>query len=178
MKRIILFFICLIATVPSFAQRDIKTLDKIGLDAIVAILGPHDGEDGMYDDEVIVHFANGDTQVRLNISTSELLGFNTKSSAFCVLSDYIAGGFKVGDSLTKLQGFDFVHSTYGKNRSGNALTLIDSTAERDYYKAYGMERRVFEFIVKNGIITKIIFRTMDDDTAAALNVDKNNHPWR
>lgn len=177
MKRVILFALCVITTIPAFAQRDIKTFDRIGLNAIISILGPHEGEDGMYDDEVLIHYEEGDTCICLNTTTYELLGFNTDSPSFCVLSDYVPGGFKVGDSFEKLRSFDFVHSSYGKNRPGNALTLLDSSSEREYYEVFGLERKFFNFCVKNGIITSVIMGTLEDETAESLNVDMTNSPW-
>lgn len=176
-NRVIIFALCVMMAFPAFAQRDIKTFDRIGLNAIISILGPHEGEDGMYDDEVLIHYEEGDTYICLNTTTNELLGFNTDSPSFCVLSDYVSGGFKVGDSFEKLRSFDFVHSNYGKNRSGNALTLLESSPERDYYEAFGLERKFFHFCVKNGIITSIIMGTVDDETAEYQNVDMTNSPW-
>ena len=178
MKQLLLLVLCVVISIPGKAQRDIKTFDRIGRDAIIAILGEPGGEEywgGVMEGYDAVQYP--DTYVCLDETTSELVGFNTKSSAFCVLSDYIPGGFKVGDSFAKLKNFDFVHSKYGKNRSGNALKLVDSSVKRDYYAAYGQERKMFYFEVKDGVIISISLSTMDEDTASYFKCDMDNSPW-
>lgn len=116
MKKIMTLIICALVSIPVFAQRDIKTFDKIGGDAIIAILGQPDGKeywgDIMEGYEAIQY---PDTYICLDEDTSELVGFNTSSPSFCILSDHIPGGFKVGDRFEKLRAFDFIRSRYGKN---------------------------------------------------------------
>lgn len=178
MKRYIILIIGVMLGIPGFAQRDIKTLDKIGRDAIIAIVGQPDGKEywgGIMDGCEAIQYP--DTYICLDEKTSELIGFNSISSSFCVLSDYIRGGFKVGDSLAKLKSFDFVHSKYGKNRAGNALKLVDSNEERDYYGAYQEERTNFFFVVKKGVIKEIILSTLDDEAVSYYGCDLNNKPW-
>lgn len=178
MRKLLFLATFITLSISGFAQRDIKTFDKIGRSAIISILGQPDGE--LYWGAIMEGYDDlqyPDTFVCLDETTSELVGFNTTSSAFCVLSDYIPGGFKVGDSFAKLKNFDFVHSRYGKNRSGNALKLVDSSAERDYYEAYGQERKKFFFEVKNGVITGIDLSTLDEEMASYLKCDMDNSPW-
>ena len=146
MKKIIIIAVCVAITTPCIAQRDIKTFDRIGREAIIAILGEPDGKEywgGVMEGYDAVQYP--DTYICLDEDTDELVGFNTNSPDFCVLSDFIAGGFRVGDSFEKLKTFDFVHSRYGKNRVGNALKLLDSSTERDYYIIYSKERKRFYF---------------------------------
>lgn len=176
MKQVIAFFTCLIWAVPCLAQRDIKTLDKIGRAAIVDMVGQPDGKEywgGVMEGYDAIQYP--DTYICLDENTFELVGFNTTSPAFCMLSDYISGGFKVGDSLNRLKSFDFVHSKYGKNRSGNALELIDSNSKRDYYEAYGLERISFMFLVKDGKIIGISMAKRSEDSSR--NCDMTNSPW-
>ena len=178
MKKQILIIFIVFLSLPGFAQRDIKTLDKIGRNAIIAIVGQPDGNEywgGIMDGCEAIQYP--DTYICLDEKTSELIGFNSTSSSFCVLSDYIRGGFKVGDSLAKLKSFDFVHSKYGKNRAGNALKLVDSNEERDYYGAYQEERTNFFFVVKKGVIKEIILSTLDDEAVSYYGCDLNNKPW-
>lgn len=178
MKRYIILFLIVYLSIPGFAQRDIKTFDKIGRDAIIAIVGQPDGKEywgGIMDGYEAIQYP--DTYICLDEETSELVGFNSTSSSFCVLSDFIRGGFKVGDSLAKLKNFDFVHSKYGKNRAGNALKLIDSNKDRDYYGAYQEERKSFFFVVKKGVIKEIILSTLDDESVSYYGCDLNNKPW-
>ena len=82
LRKLFFLAMCVTLSISGFAQRDIKTFDKIGRDAIIAILGEPDGElywgaimDG-YDD-----LQYPDTFVCLDETTSELVGFNTTSPA-------------------------------------------------------------------------------------------------
>ena len=140
MKKVITFIVYMMIAVPSFAQWDIKIFDRIGKNAIIQIIGVPDSDQrrtDWMDDCIVIDYRYSaeypGTSMVLEEDTLELIGFNTNSPAFCVFSDYIPGGFKVGDSLTKLQSFDFVHTAYGKNQSANALKLVDSSSERDDY---------------------------------------------
>ena len=175
MKRILICFLVFTLTLPCFAQRDVKTLNKIGHEKIIKLLGVPTGQDGIDDyfpDSFIMEYPD-DTRFCFDAETWELVGFNTNSSKYCILSNYVKGGFKVGDKFSKVKAFDFVHSKYGKNRPENALKLIDSTAERDYYVIYTKEKISFFFSIKNGIIIGIDMSTPDEDTG----YDKTNKLW-
>jgi len=178
MKKLIFLMLCVVISIPGNAQRDIKTLDRIGRNAIIAILGQPDGKEywgGIMDGYETIQYP--DTYICLDESTSELVGFNSTSSSFCVLSDYFAGGIKVGDSFETISGYDFVHTKYGKDRTGNKLTLVDSSDERDYYEAFGEERKSFYFVVKKGTIIEIDFGCKDEEEAAYYMCDMSNSPW-
>ena len=178
MKKLLFFILYVMISIPSNAQRDIKTLDRIGRNAIIGILGQPDGKEywgGVMDGYDAIQYP--DTYICLDESTSELVGFNSTSSSFCVLSDFYAGGIKVGDSFEKLCGYDFVHTKYGKNRTGNKITLIDSSNGRNHYKAFGEERKSFFFVVKYRTIIEIGFSCMDEDEAAYYKCDMSNSPW-
>ena len=87
MKRLLILTLCIITTIPGLAQRDIKTLDRIGRNAIIAILGNPDGKEyygGVMDGYDAIQYP--DTYICLDSETSELVGFDTSSSSFCVLS--------------------------------------------------------------------------------------------
>ena len=142
MKKILAIYICFIVALPCFAQRDIKTLNRIGKQKVIQLLGSPINTIIWMDGGVVLEYPDA-TRLCFNDGTWELDGFNTNSPKYCILSDYVKGGFKVGDKFSKVQGFDFVHSKYGKNRPGNTLKLIDSTAERDYYKVFSEERYHF-----------------------------------
>lgn len=184
MKKILTLLVCIGSSIPCLAQLDIKSLDRIGKEEIIKIIGvpePEEQDPGKMDGYIYVDYTYSDvlpgTWIVLDENTYELTGFNTNSSNFCVLSDYVPGGFKVGDSFTKLQDFDFVHSPYGKDRPQNALKLIDKTTEREYYKAYAAERKQFLFRVKNGKIIGVDMLTLDEDAAFFYNCDMSNNPW-
>ena len=94
--------------VPCFAQRDVKTLDKIGRQKVLQILGePITTE--IWEDAEILEYPDA-TRFCFDENSWELVGFNINSAKYCVLSDYVKGGFKVGDKFSKVQKFDFVHS--------------------------------------------------------------------
>jgi len=176
--------VCLMTAAPCFAQWDIKIFDGIGKDAIIQILGVPDSDQrrtDWTDDCIVIDYRYSaeypGTSMILEEETLELIGFNTESPAFCILSDYIPGGVKVGDGLAKLQSFDFVHTAYGKDNPGNALKLIDSSSERDYYEIYGKERVSFRFCIKNGIIIGMDMDALDQDAAIHLNCDMTSSPW-
>lgn len=160
MKKILTWTLCIIVVIPCFAQRDIKTLNRKGKEKVIQILGEPIRTE-IWDDGVVMEYPDA-TRFCFTKGTWELDGFNTDSPKYCVLSDYVKGGFKVGDKFSKVQKFDFVHSKYGKNRSGNALKLIDSTAERDYYKVFSEEWYHFYFRVKNGVIIGIDMGTPEE----------------
>ena len=137
MKQILTAVLTLVMIVPCFAKRDVKTLDKIGRQKVLQILGePITTE--IWEDAEILEYPDA-TRFCFDENSWELVGFNINSAKYCVLSDYVKGGFKVGDKFSKVQKFDFVHSKYGRNRPGNALKLVDSTAEREYYKVFSDE---------------------------------------
>ena len=175
MKRILNCFLVLVLALPCYAQRDVKTLNKIGHEKIIKLLGVPTGQDGIdnyFPDTVIMEYPD-DTRFCFDADTWELTGFNTNSSKYCILSDYVKGGFKVGDRFSKVKAFDFVHSKYGKNRKENALRLIDSNERRDYYVIYAKEKIHFFFRVKDGIIIGIDMGTPEEDTG----YDKTNKLW-
>lgn len=184
MKKRVLFAIGLMMALPAYAQWDIKIFDRIGRDAIIGILGvpEPDKKYGGWTDEVIpVDYRYSEeypgTSFVLEKDTFDLRGFNTRSPAFCVLSDYIEGGIKVGDSLSRLQSVDFVHSAYGKNNPDNALRLIDSTRERDYYEVFSKEWSNFCFAVKNDVIISIAMSSHSEDSAIYWGIEMYTKPW-
>lgn len=172
MKKILFFTFIIAFTLPCFAQRDIKTFNKIGIEGIIRILGNPSGTEGFEDSIDILEYPE-ETRFCVDENTRELVGFNTISPEFCILSDYVKGGFKVGDKFSKVQAFDFVHSKYGKNRKENALKLIDSNERRDYYVIYAKEKIHFFLSVKDGVIIGIDMGTPEEDTG----YDKTNKLW-
>ena len=171
MKYLSVFLFSFVLLLPCYAQQDIKIFDRIGHDGIVKILGQPISTDGMDGLELLEY--PGNTYICIHEETGELYGFNTDSSKYCILSDFIRGGFKVGDKFSKVQKFDFVHSKYGRNRPENALKLIDSTSERDYYVVYSEEWHSFFFSVNNGVIISIDMGTPEEDDG----YDKTNKVW-
>lgn len=165
-KIIFSLVVCVISTsISVFAQRDIKTLNKKTSAEVISIIGEPAskelGEEIENEDKLFYE----DTYLRVDNINKALLYFQTASSSYCILSDVIAGGIKVGDSVTKIQSFDFVHSRYGRNKSGNSLRVC-----KDYricgrvsdYIAYQEEYERLCFVVKDGIIIAWAYITAPD----------------
>ena len=148
--------------VPCFAQRDIKDFNKIGTERIIKILGTPEPVDEVlqlvFPDLVFLHYKS--CAMEINKDGYELNRFNTESPDFCVLSDYISGGFKVGDPVSKLKSFDFAKSKYGRNNPGNALTRLNEAKE--YYVAYQEEYYHLYFEIKDGFIYGIMLKASED----------------
>jgi hypothetical protein len=162
MKRIITIIICLITIIPCFAQRDIKVFNWIGRDRIIEILGipdPKVPDDSEWLPELdFLRYKN--TVIEIYKDSGEISRFITSSPEFCILSDYVPGGFKVGDPVSKLKSFDFAKSKYGRNDPGNALKRMNSAGE--WYVAYQKEYYFITFKIENNRISKIIFHASED----------------
>ena len=159
MKQILTAVLTLVMVVPCFAQRDIKTFNKKGRAGIVALLGEPIREDG-YDSDDIMEFSDG-TVISFDHDTKELTGFETKSSKYCFLSNYLPGGFKVGDPFSKLKTFDFTKTKYGRNDPGNALKRTDN-GDGEWYIAYREEYNHIMFRIENNRISEIVFYSSED----------------
>ena len=148
--------------VPCFAQRDIKDFNKIGTERIIKILGTPEPVDEVlqlvFPDLVFLHYKS--CAMEINKDGYELNRFNTESPDFCVLSDYISGGFKVGDPVSKLKSFDFAKSKYGRDIPGNALKRDDCDGE--WYIAYEMEYFFINFEIKNQRIASICLESKQE----------------
>ena len=107
MKKILSILIAIMMSVLSaYAQIDITQFNKVGPEAISALLGnpPEQWEDNLYpdclilgDEEYIEGVCSFNARIVLDDKNYSLIGFNTNSPNYCVLSDYISGGVKVGD---------------------------------------------------------------------------------
>lgn len=85
-------------------------------------------------------------------------GFTFSSNRFCIFSDFIEGGIRIGDSLERLQSIDYVHTPYGRGRQGNALRKMSN----QQYIVYSDEYWDCCFDIENGIITLIQFGSKED----------------
>lgn len=95
-----------------------------------------------------------------------LYDFSTCSPDICILSDYINGGIKVGDSFARLSSIDFAHTAYGRNLSSNALQVSTLPYEEYSYEmnyvAFKEEFVTLYFAVTDGIIRAISVSTKGD----------------
>ena len=163
MKKLGLVFIMTMLALQVKAQVvDLKNLANKTPDEIIALYGSLEQIDNglsytaqktlVYPDFMI--FYNEDASGAYSLD-----GFTFSSNRFCVFSDYIDGGIKIGDSLERLQSIDFVHTPYGRGRQGNALKQLDNHQQ---YVIYGDEYWDCCFDIDNGIITLIQFASKQD----------------
>ena len=173
MKKILSILIAIMMSVLSaYAQIDIKQFNKVGPEAVSALLGnpPEQWEDNLYpdclilgDEEYIEGVCSFNARIVLDDKNYSLIGFNTNSPNYCVLSDYISGGVKVGDPISKMESYHFVHTKYGRNKDSNAFHLLTSMGETKEYGVFLDEFQFLFFYVSNGIILSIAFGTSEDD---------------
>ena len=174
MKIIALCFIVFITISTTMsAQIDITQFNKVGPEAISALLGnpPEQWEDNLYpdclilgDEEYIEGVCSFGARIVIDDEDYTLTGFDTRSSNFIILSDFINGGVRVGDSISRLAAYDFVHTTYGRNKEGNALkqdvNYPDGTSS---YTLFEEEFQSIFFRVQDNIIIEISLSTSEDD---------------
>ena len=143
MKKIGLIILAAFFTYAATAQTDIKVFDKIGPDAVLnklcelnffqepeyfSSLHWTKSENGL----VLENEKGGvlNPSVALADNTYELIGFETTSDRFLFLTDYIPGGIKVGDSISKVQNVSFSDTEYGKGNPKNNCTKVFSSPRR------------------------------------------------
>ena len=180
MKRFLSLVALLIATaVTVSAQTDIKKLNKATKTTIVKLLGNTTEKWGYTD---IDHypcigsatkngFGPSGCELHIQPNNNELLYFNTGSSKYCVLSDIVAGGIKVGSKIADLQKIDFSKTRYGRNKRANNLMLVSESGSERTYTIYGQEYKKIILRVSSGVVTGWQFRTAENDYE--VNYDKS-----
>ena len=180
MKKTLILLLLALAAMPSFAQRDVKTLNRRTPAQIISILGQqpcknqHPAYWSPYDFPDLAHmeFDNNETVIEVFIDNGDeyvfIDKFSTTSDKYCFLSDYVPGGFKVGDTLQKIQSFDFARSKYGRDDPENALKLDQ---DPEWYTAFQNEGYELSFKIRNNIIVKILLQSHE---VAEGYVNKNN----
>lgn len=179
MKKIVLIIIAAILTHTSMAQTDIKLFDGIGPDAVIDKLCDldcyTDVEDffslswAECDDGLILEDPSGqyiDPIVVLADGTYSLIGFETSSSEFLFLTDYVSGGIKVGDNISKAQKVSFSSTKYGRGKVKNNCRKTDSGLSGDVYQIFGEELFYITLIVNNQRITTIIYAMAEEEPYA------------
>lgn len=165
MKKILSVAILFFTSLICFAQRDIATLEGKTPNQIISIIGTPKVIDNVghtcsvtliYDDCVVFLDEIGEDGGEYS-----LCGFETNSPSYCILSDLVSGGIRVGDSISKLQSIDFVNSKYGKGNTQNAFksglieTKLLTDAGKEYevnYSLFGAERIVYLFCIEGDTI--------------------------
>ena len=174
MKIIALCFIVFVTISTTMsAQIDIKQFNKVGPEAVSTLLGnpPEQWEDNLYpdclilgDEEYIEGVCSFGARIVLDYDDNALLGFDTKSPNYIFLSDYIIGGVRVGDSISKVEAYDFVHTEYGRNKESNALKkYADYPDGTSYYTIFDEELQVIYIGVENNTIIDISFYTCEEE---------------
>ena len=180
MKKTVIFLLLTLFAVPSFAQRDVKTLNRKTPAQIISILGqqpcknqhPADWSEYDFPDLAHLEFDNNETVIEVFIDNGDehvfIDRFSTTSNKYCFLSDYVPGGFKVGYTLQKIQSFDFAKSKYGRNNPKNALHL---SQDPEWYNAFIEEGYRLSFKVINNVVVMIWLQSRE---VAEGYVNKNN----
>lgn len=160
------------------AQIDIKQFNKVGPEAVSALLGnpPEQWRDDVYPDCLILgdeeyhnNTCSFNARICLNSDDYRLVGFATKSSVYPFLLSFIPEGVRVGDPISKVESYDFVHTRYGRDKSGNALTQSGSYTDKAgellrYYWLFSEELQDYYFLVNEvGIIVEIGFGEEEEE---------------
>ena len=171
MKNRTLTVLLLFLSMSCFAQIDIKTLYKTTPQAIIQQFGEPQtvdyGEDSPYD-AVITYSQYQFILWKSASGNYSLEAFRTTSSAFCIMSDYIEGGRKVGDSFDKLSSYDFEHSRYGRGKTGNRLKPVANGFNYQVfsklinYVAFEEEYETLYFAIEDNTIKAIVYSQKQD----------------
>lgn len=179
MKKIALCFIVFVTISTTMsAQIDIKQFNKVGPEAVSALLGnpPEQWRSDVYPDCLILgdeeyhnNTCSFHARICLNDVDYRLVGFETTSPAYPFLLSFIPEGVKVGDPISKVESYDFVHTRYGRNKSGNALTQSGSYTDKTgellrYYWLFSEELQDYFFLVnEEGFIVEIGFGEEEEE---------------
>jgi hypothetical protein len=159
-KTFILITAIILAVVPGYAQRDIKAINKVSDAQLRKILG---NPEKFEEEPLECYYFYKNATVVITKKTRILESFQTDSPDYCILTKYISGGIKVGDSISKLQKINFAKTDYGRNNTKNALTFIPDAPEGDYnYSVFEREFKTVYFRIENGIIKEWMLDTKED----------------
>ena len=166
MKKIIALLATLAVSVSTFAQTDIKSFNKIGPDAALNKLrvAGVDVSNLVWvegDGDLFLEDKDGEpleTVLVIKDGTYELVSFYTSSDKFCFLSDYVNGGLKVGDPVSKATSVDFSSSRYGRRNKKN--NCHEEVIQGEHlYVIFGETSQTVSFKTSKGIITRLYFDT-------------------
>lgn len=168
------------ATISAFGQTDIKKLNKASRTTIVKLLGNTTEKWGYTDYDhypcigsaTMGGFGPSGCELIIHPKDNALLYLDTASSKYCVLSDIVSGGIKVGSKIADLQKTDFSKTRYGRNKKANNLMLVqDISATEKMYTIYGQEYQKIILRVSSGVVTGWQFHTAENDYE--VNYDKS-----
>lgn len=170
-KNILVVMMTIVFTHVATAQTDIKRFNRVGEQAISAIINCPEEVWGVTDIDCYPKYG---TETRYGYGPSgcviiidpydkELLYFSTDSANYYMLSDVVPGGIKVGRKLSDLKKIDFVNTRYGRGKQGNALRLVDNSSEVKVYQIFGEEFQSIYLYIKNGVVTSFQYFTSEAD---------------
>ena len=171
MKKVIAIVVTLTVCVSVFAQTDIKSFNKVGPDVALNKLKAA-GIDitnlvwNNYDGLLYLEDEDGkplDTFLVISDGTYELNYFYTNSDKFCFLSDYVDGGLKVGDPVSKAMSVDFSSSRYGRGNKQNNCTQKTEAGET-FFIIFGETAQNVSFEASAGVISRLFFDSPEDET--------------
>jgi hypothetical protein len=167
-KEYIIILITLFLPLAAFAQRDIKTFEGKTTSALTDMIGSPlvllEGDDTTEDADILTY---QDTRLAIYKNTRGLDFFETTSNKYCIFSNLISGGIKVGDSFARLQSIDFAQTAYGRSKSSNRLKTFDSFSYEVFgypanYVVYESEYCSVYFCVENYTIAAWSYLTKED----------------
>ena len=173
MKRIIITITAILAAVAMNAQQvDIKQLHRAGPDAVYNLLGNPVGESWTtYEQEGIMclgsqtKYGYGPSGVIVTLlkDSYALESFKTENPRYLFLTDFVQGGVKVGDPVSKLENVDFAHTRYGRNKMENDFKFVRTTETgKAVYKIFAKEYQSFTIYAKNGKIISILYSSKQE----------------
>ncbi|MBR5384917.1 MAG: hypothetical protein IK143_03490 [Bacteroidales bacterium] len=161
MKKFIFCAIVVLNTISAFSQTDIKDIFFRNPSEIIAMYGEPVIKDKGFEYPASLTLAYDDCVIAYDTDEDDVYcpcSFIFYTDRFCILSDYIDGGIKIGDSLEKLLAFDFPATEYGQGKMENKLKKIASMQ----YMAYSEEYFRFYFNIEDNRIVLIQFGSIED----------------
>lgn len=142
----------------AFAQKDIKVLDQASDAAIRSTFGAPKEMIRGYDNDFCYYYS--DCSFSLAADSRALVSFQTESPKYCILTNLVSGGIRVGDNIAKLKRIDWSKTTYGRNKPGNNLKQLPE--EPNEYIIFEDEIQSVYITVKNGYITFWLLDTKEE----------------
>lgn len=150
----------LVSAITASAQTDIKTFENKDYDYFIETYGQPIVESTSEKESDVIWLEFSDFFVAFDFETKKLCKCYFTRADFCILSDYIDGGIKIGDSITRLKNVDFAITKYGRNKERNGLSAYQGKLYN--YVIFQEEMHHIYFSIKKGIIKEIMFVAEQD----------------
>ena len=157
------------------AQIDIATLEGLTTAQITDLVGQPLRIIDVDMDPDLDQIDYKDTQIFQRRTSNSLDYIHTTSDRFCVLSNLVEGGIKVGDSLEKLKAIDFAKTEYGRGKLGNRLQEFNRFeweigGHTVNYWIFSQECERIFLAVSDGIVKAWSYNPVEDATGYDLSV--------